>query len=763
MNGQDIRLAVPAAAAWIAVIVVLGMPRVAVPVVVVLWVLAGALSALWIVRARARSAREWLPIAALTLAAAALAVTAVAAGTTARSPPVLVEAAESGRHVTVVAELTQTVGAATDQFDATILSVAETPVRTPVVVFGAVSEARLPLGAKITLSGTLAAADAGDHASFLFFARAAPTVVAAPPGWLDWADTLRAGFLRVTQTLPGDGGALLAGLAIGDTSEVDDRLDGAMKQSSLSHLTAVSGANCAIVVGLIMVVGAAVGLPRWARVSAAVVALVGFVVLVTPEPSVLRAAVMAGIVLAALASGRPVRGLPVLSAATIVLLVLDPWLAREFGFALSVLATAGLLVLAGPVTGALARFLPRWLAAAIALPAAAQLACQPVLVLLDASIPTYGIVANLLAAPAAPVATIAGLASCLLAAVIPPLATALAWLAWLPSTWIAGAATFFADLPLARIPWPEGEFGASLLAVLSALGIAALFARERLRRWMTLTLCIALAAYTGVVGGGAALGRLGRPDWQIAACDVGQGDAFVVRSAGRTALIDTGPDAALLSACLSDLGITRIDLLVVSHYDLDHVGGMAAVTGRVESALVGPTATPRDEAVLRELGGGGASIQNVADGARGVLGELAWRVLWPPQKLGGIEPGNDASLVVEFRATGACTAGCLSSLFLGDLGEESQARVLGSAAISPVDVVKVSHHGSADQDPSLYLAARATVGLIGVGENDYGHPNRTLLDMLERAGTTAARTDTDGLILVAPGETPGSVVVWTER
>src|SRR5690606_39249834 len=135
---------------------------------------------------------------------------------------------------------------------------------------------------------------------------------------------------------------------------------------------------------------------------------VGFVVLVTPEPSVQRAAVMALAVLVASGSGRPVRGIPVLCLAVLGLLVVDPWLARSFGFVLSVLATGGLLVLAGPLAAAMARWMPRWLAVVIAVPAAAQVACQPVIVLLDAALPTYGVVANILAAPAAPIATVVG-------------------------------------------------------------------------------------------------------------------------------------------------------------------------------------------------------------------------------------------------------------------------------------------------------------------------------------------------------------------
>ena len=323
-------------------------------------------------------------------------------------------------------------------------------------------------------------------------------------------------------------------------------------------------------VGLIVVAGRLAGLSRTARTVAAAVVLLAFVVLVTPEPSVLRAAVMALIVLVALASGRPVRGVPVLALAIIVLLTADPWLARDYGFTLSVLATGGLLLLANPLATILERWLPRSLALVISVPLAAQLCCQPVLILLEPSIPTWGVVANVLAEPAAPVATVVGLAACVLLPVWPWLGDVLTAVAWLPAAWIAAVANFFAGCLSAssrgavepssspcspRSPWQRS--GSDPCGPRSRWPSSSRLASPR-------------AARLGAV--------LDRPsDWQVAMCDVGQGDATLVRSAGEVALVDTGPDPALLDDCLADLGITHIDLLVLSHFDLDHVGGNAAV------------------------------------------------------------------------------------------------------------------------------------------------------------------------------------------
>ena len=383
--------------------------------------------------------------------------------------------------------------------------------------------------------------------------------------------------------------------------------------------------------------------------------------------------------------------------------------------------------------------------------------------MLDASLPTYGVVANLLAAPAAPVATVVGLAACLLASVAPPVAWLLACLAWLPASWIAGVANAFAGMPGGRVPWPPGILGVLLAVALTVLALVATFS-GRARRPAAIALAASLVI-TAAVGLGLRAGvLLDRPaNWQIAGCDIGQGDAFLVRSAERVALIDTGPDPVPLRACLDELGVGRLDLLVLTHFDLDHVGGVEAVLGRADRVLVGPSGGAADDVIVARLAAAGAAVERPVAGDSGLLGELRWRILWPPAR-GEVEPGNEASVVMEFLPVGECRTGCLSSLFLGDLGAEAQDRLLGLSRPAHVDVVKVSHHGSSDQSARLYERVAAVVGLIGVGAgNGYGHPTDAILDTLAAVGTLAERTDAHGMLLVAPGPQRGEVAVWSER
>ncbi|MEO7005783.1 MAG: ComEC/Rec2 family competence protein, partial [Terrimesophilobacter sp.] len=592
----DLRLAIPAALAWIVLAVLVGIPRWLGTIAVLLWAVA-SLAAIVALVVRPKRIPAALGSAILATVAVSLVLTSAALAASARMPDTLAQAAQHHRSINAIAVTDEVFhpGSARTPLSVTLTSVTvgrmRLASRIPVLLFGAPdAPPGAGIGTKLSISGTLAMTEPGDAVAFLVFARGSPRVTGQPPWYLGWANMLRSGFASAAHTLPGDGGDLLPGLAIGDTSAVSVTLDDAMKTTSLSHLTAVSGANCAVIIGLIMIAGAAFGVPRRLRIGAALVVLVGFVALVTPQASVLRAAVMAALVLAAMAGGRTLRGIPVLSLAVIILLTVDPWLCRNYGFLLSVLATAGLLVLVRPFGAVLSRWMPSALALVIAVPLAAQIACQPVLILLNPAIPVYGVLANLLSEPAAPVATVLGLVACLLIPVAPPLGHAAALLAWLPSAWIAAVARFFSALPGSQAPWVPGAVGVALVAGMIALGLIAVLGGTRrpgVRLGAAVVLALALMVYAGGVVTNQVVLQLARPpQWQIAACDIGQGDAVLVRSAGQIALIDTGPDPRLLQKCLSALGIARIQLLVLTHFDLDHVGGTAAVFGRVDRAMV---------------------------------------------------------------------------------------------------------------------------------------------------------------------------------
>lgn len=722
-----------------------------------------------------RTARVALTVSVLAVAAAGAAAAHVAAAEPSRQA-VADLALGGGRAVVVRAEVVGKVERRADgtlAFPARATSVATGarmhPTAIDVTVRAAPADVdRLPVldvGATVAAHGTARPARPGERSVLVLWASRGVEVQRAAVGAAALTGELRRGLVHATEGLPGAGAGLVPGLAVGDTSAVSPGLDAAMKQSSLSHLTAVSGANCALVVGIAFGLAAAAGASRTLRAGCALAVLLGFVVLVTPEPSVLRAATMAAIAMLGLLLGRPGAGMGLLCLAVTLLLVFDPWLAASLGFALSVAATGSLVLFARSLASGLGRHVPRPLALALAVPLAAQLACGPLLILIEPTVPVYGVLANLLAAPAAPAATVIGLLACL-SAPLPWLQSGLAALAWVPASWIAATAETVSHLPADQLPWLEGPPGAAALAVLGlALGAAIALPRHgarRLRAMRAGAVVLVAAVAGGCLGAGALASVAGRwtlpAAWTILACDVGQGDAVLVRSGDAVALVDTGPEPAALAACLSRAGVARIDVLVLTHFDLDHVGGIAAVRGRVGTVVHGP-AGAGGSAEVAALEAAGARVEQATAGMTGTLGGARWRVLWPRADSRAYPVGNDASVVLDVRG-----GGVPPTLLLGDLSASPQRAVVASGMLDPpYAIVKVAHHGSADQHGELYAAAQAGVALITVGvDNDYDHPRPELLALLTGVGARIARTDDDGAI--ALWTTPdGTVALWRDR
>lgn len=744
---RDVRLVPPALCVWVTAAVVTGHPGAALLTAAALWIGTVVLLGVAIATARRATSPRFVVIAAVCLAASAAAASTVAVAAGPRG-----EVAEwrlgGGRaleaEVLVVGKIERS--AMGWRFDALVRTIATGPLTraadVPVVVRVSTVPPGLDLGAVVAVTGTAWAADPGERAVLVIQAADDPRVLSPPGGVFAAASALRHGLLAVTATLPAPAGGLIAGLAVGDTSGVSAELDANMKTSSLSHLTAVSGANCALVVGIAFAVAALCGARRAVRVAAGILALGGFVVLVSPEPSVVRAAVMAAIAMLGVLLGRTGAGMSLLSTAVAVIVILDPWQAGSLGFALSSAATGALLLGAGPLADGLSRWMPPPLALALSVPLAAQLACGPILILVAPQVPIYGVLANLLAAPVAPAGTVLGLVACLTAG-IPLLGSGIAAVAWLPAAWITATADLAAHAPGATFGWLEGWQGLLTLAALSvSVGAMIISGPGRVRTLSTLVAAtgLGLVIALGPISGVQTRALVPRA-WAIAACDVGQGDAVLVRSDGVVALIDTGPDPALLAACLELLGVERIDMLVLTHFDLDHRGGVDAVSGRVTTVLHGPVADAEQQRVLDGLAADGAELVPATLGMHGMLGDARWRALWPVR---GSAPGNDASVVIDITGGGVPTA-----LFLGDLsGAGQQALTARAAERTQYAVVKVAHHGSADQYPALYADLRATIAVVSVGENTYGHPRDETLAFLRADGARIVRTDESGTVAV---------------
>lgn len=647
-----------------------------------------------------------------------------------------------------------------------------TRVRTPVVLTGPASWTVVQPGERVRTVARLAPTEPGERAVAVLAARTSPTPL-RPAGPLDQAASrLRAGLREAVAGLPPNERGLVPALVVGDESRMPPQLVEDFRTAGLSHLTAVSGTNLTILLAFVLGAARWAGLRSWGVPFLGVACALGFVLLARPEPSVLRAAAMGLVGLAGLAVGSRRHGLPALTCAVVVLLMVDPWLGRTYGFALSVLATAGIVVLGPPFGDALARWLPRFLATAIGVPLAAQLACTPVVAILSGSVSAVAVVANLLAAPAVTPATVLGIAATLIAPVSVVVASVPGHLAGYAARWIVEVGTRAAGMPGADLTWPSSGLGVTVLTLLCVA--AALITPWLLnRRWVSVALAGLLTLWivhpvrlpvplTWITGW--------PPDgWLVVACDVGQGDALVLRSGPATAVVvDTGPDPDAVDQCLRGLGVRRVPYVLLTHFHADHTSGLPGVLRGREVGEIGirPGASSTADRVRATARAAGVDVVPVAAGDLRRVGALSWTVLGPAPtstveadsaaSAGDARSGrvdstegeegsaeNDASVVVLAQTQG------VRVLLTGDVEPASQRRLLRSGVDLRASILKVPHHGSRYQDTGFLRAVAARVALISVGaDNDYGHPAPSAIEELTSEGARVERTDLAGSVAV---------------
>lgn len=574
-----------------------------------------------------------------------------------------------------------------------------------------------------------------------------------------WTSSIRAQIKRSLATLPQDARALIPGLVMGDRSEQDRELTGVMRRSGLTHLTAVSGANFAIVAALLLLIGRKLrirGPSLWLGIA---LFLTLFIFLVRPSSSVLRAAVMTGVLLIARSRGLRAAPISALAAAISLLLLINPFYVRDAGFALSVFATAGLLFLAPVITNWLSsKNIHDFIAEALAIPISATIFCLPIIVLLSGELSLISILANFLVAPVIAVITGCGLALMIVAPLSTSAGSLIGWMIAPFALWIAFVARTLSALPFAALNWPKSWIGS--LAAIALISIL-VFAIRSKRRIFILAIAGFLLLQIALTIRPLAHSWIPK-DWQIFQCDVGQGDALVIRTGvSEAVLVDVGPDERAIDRCLTMLQITSIDLLILTHFHADHVAGLAGAlrSRKVERVWISPTASPLEEVqrVRKLLDEHALLAPRVGESFN--VKSLQIRVIAVAKDTNP----NDSSISILANING------LTLFAGGDLESEGQARALAwlrrSPADSlwdrrPIDLMKAIHHGSAIQDPDLLALLRPRVSIFSVGHgNPYGHPTESALDLYGKYGAVY-RTDKDDSLALA--KRAGNLIVISE-
>lgn len=557
-----------------------------------------------------------------------------------------------------------------------------------------------------------------------------------------------------------------------------DRLDREVRdrfaRAGLSHLLAISGLHVGLVAGILILLAGFARVPRTWIPWVAGGATVTYVLFLGAPHSAVRAAIQIVLVMIARSLQRPTRTESLVAAAAFALLVWEPAALLSPGFQLSFAGVVGILALRRPLLGrahGLAAWRPaglragHWLADGLATSVAATLATAPIVAWHFGRVAPIGIVANLAAIPLLAAAVPSLALSLALASVSEPAGQFLADGAALLLTGLDRTASVAAAVPAGTIA--VGPASALGLSAAAGAGFIASRRLGQVRRSVRITVWLAAAC---AVWGLAPLRPAGDAV-EVHVIDVGQGDAVAVRSpAGRWLLVDAGVAGAGYDAgerrvvpYLGRRGVRRLEGLVLTHPDADHIGGAAAVVRALRPRWIGdPVATvgkPGYLALLQVARGAGVRWVGLSAGLAIELDGMMVEFLHPPAPAGRVEDANDASVVIRVEY------GEFSVLLTGDAPEAVEDRLVrryGSGL--EAEVLKVGHHGSATSTSSGLLAvATPAVAVISAGRgNRYGHPHRTVLERLSERGVRVHRTDREGSVVVR-GDARGRVRVRTER
>ncbi len=554
----------------------------------------------------------------------------------------------------------------------------------------------------------------------------------------------------VTAGLSGERRAVLVGIVLGEDEGLPPELQESFKVSGLYHLLAVSGQNVAFIAGAALALAWLLGISRFVGQLAALAAILGYVLAVGWQPSVVRAGVAGALASLAWLLSRPRDRWHFLALGAAVLLAWTPASLLEPGFQLSFTAVASIFLLVPPLVRTLEGYpVPRALALVLAVSTACGAATAPILWFQFGEVPLYSLLANALATGAMPLLLGLALIGALVEPVLPSAALALAWTNGWIAAYVATCARAVAELPYAQVG--SGYAIAALLGVPSALLLL-----RTLPRWRRPIAAAWAAAFLPVLLVWQLWPAPTLPPptgLRITFLDVGQGDAVLVQVPEGAILVDQGPPEGRVARQLRELGVNRLAALVLTHPQRDHIGGAGDVIRRVGvERILDPrlaSSSPYSEDALAAAEARGVPVVETRAGATWRLGALRLRVLWPDRP--GLVSEDPNRLPIVLLAT----YGTVDALLTADAETDVTARLLSRR----IEILKVAHHGS--EDPGLAAELdelRPAIAVISTGrDNRYGHPRPETLAALSTVdGLSVYRTDLDGRVTIeSDGRTLG--------
>lgn len=621
---------------------------------------------------------------------------------------------------------------------------------------------RLTVPAELRLADTIA----GEHTDY-YYAKGILLVAygegeaevsrpARPPWWTWPAYAARALEDSVERAFPGWAAPLVTALITGEDAGMDGGEYAALRRTGLSHVISVSGLHVSFLAGCLAAL-----LGAWRRRTAVIsIALMFFfAAAVGNTPAVLRAAFMQSMLLLAPLVGREDDRATSLFTILMLLLAANPYAAASVSLQLSFAAVAGIYLFTGPLNDRLRALLPsepkgfwprlgrlagEFVFASLSTTLGAIVFTTPLTAVYFHSVSLIAPLANLLTLWAFSLAFLGGLAVSLAGLALPALAGVLAWPVSLAVWFVQKVTAALARLPFASVSTQSVYLRLWLALVYGLLLLYLLWRGEKKRPLVpiglgTAALCGALVLNAAAQTGGALT---------VSVLDVGQGLSVALTSGGRTALVDCGGTGSadpgdVAADYVQDLGLSRIDLVVLTHYHQDHAGGVPELLNRLDVGLLVLPDVEADDPLRAEITAlaaeQGVETLFVSENTGVALGEAALTI-YGPLGTGG---GNEEGLSI------LCTAGEFDALITGDMNSAVEHRLVKYGNLPDIELLVAGHHGSKySTSEELLLETKPETAVISTGYNTYGHPAPETLERLAAAGCDIYRTDWSGTVTV---------------
>lgn len=554
----------------------------------------------------------------------------------------------------------------------------------------------------------------------------------------------------IDQCFPDDTAFFAKALLLGDKTEMDYTVSTAFKVSGISHIVAVSGLHVSMLFAILTLI---CGKRKLLTAVIVLPVLVLFAAVAGFTPSVTRACLMQAMIIIGGLFRKEYDPPTSLAFAVTVMLAVNPMVITSVSFQLSVGCMAGIFLFSSRISNWISNFwfwrkwkgknlrtrLREWVAGGVGITLGAMFFTTPLVAYYFGAVSLIGVVTNLVTLWAVSLAFNGIMAVCLLSSVFAEAAIVAAWcISWL-IRYVIAAAKLLASIPLAAV-YTQSVY--VVLWLVLCYGLVAVFLIMKNRRPLVY-ICCCVSALRVVLCLSWAEPML--DDTRMTVLDVGQGQCIILQGNGKIFVIDCGGDsdaaaADLAAETLLSQGITRLDGMIVTHYDRDHAGGVGYLLSRI----------PADHIFLPEAFDEDGILETILPYCKGnqrhVTEDLLLR--WEDTDMTVFAPvlsssDNERGLCVLFRDE-KCDI-----LITGDLSSLGERLLIMEKQVPELTVLVAGHHGSSRSTGEALLdATRPRYAFISVGANNhYGHPSNAVLERLWAAGCRVSRTDQNGTII----------------